>query len=112
MYGLINQGVHDLAVQVGGEDLWREIKPGEPRHAGDGRLASLTADSVAITLELGLPPRIAGVNGGQRPQRAPRCSSGSTRFCVDLRTSRKIHRRSAATGLAQTQSFIHVDPPG
>jgi hypothetical protein len=26
MYGLINQGVHDLAVQVGGEDLWREIK--------------------------------------------------------------------------------------
>ena len=26
MYGLINQGVHDLAVQIGGEDLWREIK--------------------------------------------------------------------------------------
>jgi len=26
MYGLINQGLHDLAVQVGGEDLWREIK--------------------------------------------------------------------------------------
>jgi hypothetical protein len=26
MYGLINQGVHDLAVQAGGDDLWREIK--------------------------------------------------------------------------------------
>ena len=26
MYGLINQGIHDLAVQIGGEDLWREIK--------------------------------------------------------------------------------------
>jgi heme-NO-binding protein len=26
MYGLINQGLHDLAVQAGGEDLWREIK--------------------------------------------------------------------------------------
>jgi hypothetical protein len=28
MYGLINQGLHDLAVQAGGEDLWREIKSG------------------------------------------------------------------------------------
>ena len=26
MYGLINQGMHDLAVQIGGEELWREIK--------------------------------------------------------------------------------------
>ena len=26
MYGLINQGLHDLAVQEGGEELWREIK--------------------------------------------------------------------------------------
>ena len=26
MYGLINQGLRDLAVQAGGEDLWREIK--------------------------------------------------------------------------------------
>jgi hypothetical protein len=26
MYGLINQGLRDLAVQTGGEDLWREIK--------------------------------------------------------------------------------------
>jgi hypothetical protein len=26
MYGLINQGVHDLAIQTGGEDLWRVIK--------------------------------------------------------------------------------------
>ena len=26
MYGLINQGLHDLAVQIGGERLWREIK--------------------------------------------------------------------------------------
>ena len=26
MYGLINQGLHDLAVQAGGEELWREIK--------------------------------------------------------------------------------------
>jgi len=26
MYGLVNQGVHDLAVQLGGEDLWHEIK--------------------------------------------------------------------------------------
>ena len=26
MYGLINQGLHDLAVQRGGEALWREIK--------------------------------------------------------------------------------------
>jgi len=26
MYGLVNQGVHDLAVQLGGEQLWREIK--------------------------------------------------------------------------------------
>lgn len=26
MYGLINQGLHDLAVQIGGEGLWREIK--------------------------------------------------------------------------------------
>ena len=26
MYGLINQGLHDLAVQTGGEELWREIK--------------------------------------------------------------------------------------
>jgi hypothetical protein len=25
VYGLVNQGVHDLAVQIGGEDLWREI---------------------------------------------------------------------------------------
>ena len=25
MYGLVNQGVHDLALQLGGEDLWREI---------------------------------------------------------------------------------------
>ena len=28
MYGLINQGLHDLAVQIGGEELWREIKSG------------------------------------------------------------------------------------
>jgi len=28
MYGLINQGLHDLAVQIGGEPLWREIKSG------------------------------------------------------------------------------------
>jgi hypothetical protein len=28
MYGLINQGLHDLAVQMGGERLWREIKSG------------------------------------------------------------------------------------
>jgi Haem-NO-binding len=26
MYGLINQGMHDLAVQIGGDELWREIK--------------------------------------------------------------------------------------
>ena len=26
MYGLINQGLHDLAVQTGGENLWCEIK--------------------------------------------------------------------------------------
>ncbi len=26
MYGLINQGLHDLAVQIGGDELWREIK--------------------------------------------------------------------------------------
>ena len=26
MYGLINQGLHDLAVQTGGEEMWREIK--------------------------------------------------------------------------------------
>ena len=26
MYGLVNQGLHDLAVQNGGEDLWREIR--------------------------------------------------------------------------------------
>ena len=26
MYGLINQGLHDLAVQIGGEGLWCEIK--------------------------------------------------------------------------------------
>ena len=26
MYGLINQGLHDLAVQIGGERLWRDIK--------------------------------------------------------------------------------------
>lgn len=26
MYGLINQGLHDLAVQTGGEELWHEIK--------------------------------------------------------------------------------------
>jgi hypothetical protein len=26
MYGLINQGLHDLAVQIGGERLWREVK--------------------------------------------------------------------------------------
>jgi Haem-NO-binding len=26
VYGLINQGLHDLAVQIGGEQLWREIK--------------------------------------------------------------------------------------
>ena len=26
MYGLINQGLYDLAVQHGGEDLWREIR--------------------------------------------------------------------------------------
>ena len=26
MYGLINQGLHDLAVQAGGENMWREIK--------------------------------------------------------------------------------------
>lgn len=26
MYGLINQGLHDLAVQIGGEELWRKIK--------------------------------------------------------------------------------------
>ena len=26
MYGLINQGLHDLALESGGEDLWREIK--------------------------------------------------------------------------------------
>jgi hypothetical protein len=26
MYGLINQGVHDLAVETGGEEMWREIK--------------------------------------------------------------------------------------
>ena len=25
MYGLVNQGVHDLALQLGGEDLWRKI---------------------------------------------------------------------------------------
>lgn len=25
MYGLVNQGVHDLAVQLGGEELWREV---------------------------------------------------------------------------------------
>src|SRR4029079_9586236 len=28
MYGLITQGLHDLAVQTGGERLWREIKSG------------------------------------------------------------------------------------
>ena len=26
MHGLVNQGVHDLAIQLGGEQLWREIR--------------------------------------------------------------------------------------
>ncbi|MEO6714086.1 MAG: hypothetical protein ABIM89_11740 [Mycobacteriales bacterium] len=26
MYGLVNQGVQDLAVQLGGETLWNEIR--------------------------------------------------------------------------------------